>query len=218
MATSRFLTMRREAIGFAVGSLFFLVGPWPWYADAVGVVVVNMTFFVGSVFFTAAASLQLMLDGRRPPRAFTPRGDLLDWWSAVVQLAGTVLFNVSTLLALLGSLEDPDAVGGGWRADAWGSAAFLVAGVLALGALRRRHELWDVLARTPGAVWLNLVGSVAFAASAVGAYVVPATDRLLSEWWTAVGTVLGAACFLLAAVLTRPAATAHAAGSTGVSA
>lgn len=199
--------MRREAYGFAIGSLCFLVAATPLYADAVGTPAANATFAVGSVFFTGAALIQLLLSGRRPPRSGTRRADAYDWWAAAVQLAGTVLFNVSTFRAWRASVARPEEVGIGWTADAWGSAAFLVASVLALAALRRRHELWDVLARTPGGVWLNAAGAVAFAASAVGAYVVPATDELLSLWWTFAGTWLGALCFLIAAVLTRPAVT-----------
>ncbi len=62
-----------------------------------------------------------------------------------------------------------------------------------------------MLARTPGSVWLNTAGSVAFGASAIGAYVVPATGDLLSLWWANAGTIVGAACFFVAAVITRPA-------------
>src|SRR5690606_18829371 len=88
--------LRREAWGFAVGSLCFLVGALPPYADAVGAVVVGATFVVGAVFFTAAAFAQLSLSGRRPPRAGTHPADRWDWWAAAVQLVGTLCFNVST--------------------------------------------------------------------------------------------------------------------------
>lgn len=196
--------MRREALGFAIGSVFFFVGAMPWYANAVGAVGANATFAVGSIFFTTAGAITLLLSGRKPPKPGTTRGDFLDWWAAAIQLAGTVLFNVSTFRALAAAIDNPDAVGVGWRADAWGSAAFLVASGLALGALARRHELWDLHARTPASVWLNMAGAIAFAASAIGAYVVPATDDLLSQWWANAGTIAGAACFFLAAVMTRP--------------
>ena len=155
----RFLELRREAYGFAIGSLCFFLGAMPFYADAVGTVGANLTFFIGSIFFTAAGAIQLVLSGRRPPRRGTPRADVLDWWSAAVQSAGTLLFNVSTARALIASLDTPDAVGVGWTSDAWGSVAFLVSSAFALGALRRRDELWDFFARSPGAVWLNTIGS-----------------------------------------------------------
>ena len=47
------------------------------------------------------------------------------------------------------------------------------------------------------------MGSVAFGASAVGAYVVPQTDSLVSAFWANLGTLLGAVCFLVAALLSR---------------
>ncbi|GAA0495356.1 hypothetical protein [Microbacterium aurantiacum] len=40
--------MRREAWGFAVGSLFFAVGALPGYAQAVGATWGALTFVIGS--------------------------------------------------------------------------------------------------------------------------------------------------------------------------
>jgi hypothetical protein len=201
VATQR--RLRREAWGFAVGSLCFLVGALPPYADAVGAVAVGVTFVVGSVFFTAAAFVQLSLSGRRPPRAGTHPADGWDWWAAAVQLVGTLCFNVSTTAALVAAVDDPAALGAGWRPDAYGSVAFLVSSAFAVVATRDRGHLWDTDARTWHGTWLNAVGSVAFAASAVGAYVEPSTGTYLSAWWDDAGTLLGAVCFLAAALLSR---------------
>ncbi|TGJ95268.1 hypothetical protein DLJ96_16870, partial [Actinotalea fermentans ATCC 43279 = JCM 9966 = DSM 3133] len=118
--------LRREAWGFIVGSTCFLVGAVPFYAQAVGPVVVGATFCVGSVFFTLAAAVQLSLSGRRVPRRGTSPADRWDWWAAAVQLAGTVLFNISTAAALGAAIADPARLGAGWRPDAYGSVAFLV--------------------------------------------------------------------------------------------
>ncbi|MGW5920723.1 hypothetical protein ACWFPY_17190 [Nocardia fluminea] len=51
--------------------------------------------------------------------------------------------------------------------------------------------------------WLNMMGSVFFAVSAVGAYVIPATSDFVSRLWANLGTFLGALCFLAAALLSR---------------
>jgi hypothetical protein len=201
--------LRREAWGFATGSLCFLVGALPPYADAVGAVVVGVTFFVGSVLFTAAAFVQLALSGRRPPRGGTGPADRWDWWAAAVQLVGTVCFNVSTAAALVAAVVDPTLQGAGWRPDAYGSAAFLVSSAFALVATSDRGALWDTDARTWHGTWLNMLGSVAFAASAVGAYVVPSTGTYLSTWWSAAGTLAGAVCFLVAALLSRRSVLRH---------
>ncbi|MGF0116967.1 hypothetical protein ACQFYA_11640 [Promicromonospora sp. Marseille-Q5078] len=195
--------LRREAWGFAAGSLCFLVGALPPYVDLVGAVAVGVTFFVGSLLFTSAAVIQLALSGRRPPRRGSEPADRWDWWAAAVQLVGTVLFNVSTGVALGAAVADPGSVGAGWRPDAYGSVAFLVASAAALVAVRDRGSLWDRDARTWHGTWLNMLGSVAFGASAVGAYVEPGSGAYLSPWWSTAGTAVGAVCFLVAALLSR---------------
>ncbi len=195
--------LRREAWGFAVGSLCFFVGALPWYADWVGVVGANVTFFVGSIFFTLAAFIQLSLSGRVAPHAKMNRADRADWWAAAVQFAGTLLFNISTGAALAAAIARPDAVGIGWRPDAWGSIAFLVASSLAVVATKDRGKLWDRDARTWHGTGLNLLGSIFFGISAVGAYVIPDSGTLLNEIWANAGTALGAVCFFVAALLSR---------------
>ena len=195
--------LRREAWGFAVGSLCFFIGALPWYANWIGDVGTNLTFFIGSIFFTTAAFIQLSLSGRIAPHAAMNRADRADWWAAAIQFAGTLLFNISTGAALAAAIAKPDAVGIGWRPDAWGSAAFLVASTLAVVATKDRGELWDRDARTWHGTGLNLLGSIAFGFSAVGAFVIPDTGDLLNEIWANAGTAIGAICFFVAALLSR---------------
>jgi hypothetical protein len=201
--TRRRRRLRREAWGFAVGSLCFLVGAVPLYAVWAGAVGTGVTFFAGSIFFTSAAFIQLSLSGRAPPRSDMNRADRADWWAAAIQFVGTLCFNVSTLVALLAAIDDPTRLGAGWRPDAWGSVAFLVSSTLAVVATKDRGRLWDTDARTWHGTWLNLLGSIAFGASAIGAYVNPDTGTLVSMFWANLGTLLGAICFLVAALLSR---------------
>ncbi|WP_137843492.1 YrhK family protein [Microbacterium sp. 2FI] len=197
------IRLRREAWGFAIGSTFFAAGSLPWYADAVGLVATNATFVAGAVFFTLAAFIQLALSGRRPPRLGSTRADRSDWWSAAVQFAGTLLFNLSTIAALVAALQ-PELPGmGGWLPDAWGSICFLVASSLAVVATTEREGLWDPHARTWRCTWLNMAGSVFFGISAIGAYVMPSTGDPVDMMWANLGTFLGALCFLAAALLSR---------------
>ncbi|WP_345802634.1 hypothetical protein AAIB33_05960 [Microbacterium sp. AZCO] len=202
-AVSRKKRLRREAWGFMVGSTFFAVGAVPWYAAAVGPVWGSLTFFVGSIFFTMAGLIQLLLSGRRPPLRGASTADAYDWWAAAIQFAGTLLFNVSTFAVVLASYRQLDDPAAGWTPDAWGSAAFLISSALALVAAGRRHELWDPDARTWRGTWLNMVGSIAFGISAIGAYVVPATGSFINVQWINLGTFLGAVCFFVAAALSR---------------
>jgi len=199
----RIIRLRREAWGFAIGSIFFAVGALPFYAEAVGPAWTNVTFVVGAVFFTLAAFIQLALSGRRPPRRGTNPADRADWYAAAVQFLGTLLFNVSTINALITVLNTDARVGNGWRPDALGSICFLVASALAIVATHHRHTLWDKRARTWHGTWLNMAGSVFFAISAIGAYIQPDTGDLVSLFWANLGTLLGALCFLAAALLSR---------------
>lgn len=195
--------LRREAWGFAIGSVLFFVGAVPYYAEWAGPVVVGATFFVGSLFFTAAGFIQLGLSGRRPLRRGTNRPDRFDWWSAAIQFAGTLFFNVSTWQALAAAIRDPSELGAGWRPDAFGSVAFLVSSALAVVATKDRGQLWDRDARSWHGTGLNLLGSIAFGVSAVGAYVLPSSDDLVSLFWANLGTLIGALCFFVAALLSR---------------
>ena len=49
------------ALCFALGSTCFLVGPFPGYAELVGDSANAITFFIGSILFTAGGGLQSWL-------------------------------------------------------------------------------------------------------------------------------------------------------------
>ena len=91
-----------------------------------------------------------------------------------------------------------------WRPDAFGSVLFLVSSGLAFApeVRGRRHRHVRDRAWAIGA--LNMLGSVFFGASAIGAYTVSATGVLLSARWSNLGTFLGAICFLAGARLLLP--------------
>ncbi|HKH15259.1 MAG TPA: hypothetical protein VKA47_11455 [Solirubrobacterales bacterium] len=53
--------------------------------------------------------------------------------------------------------------------------------------------------------WLNMLGSVAFMASAIANYVLPSTDAVIDVPLSNAGTLLEAVCFLVGAALMLPA-------------
>ncbi|MCW1958580.1 MAG: YrhK family protein [Mycobacterium sp.] len=181
-------TLTRQCWLFAVGSTFFAVATAPRFAMLAGAGAANLLCFLGSWFFTTAGWMQLKLSA----------GTSMDQWSsAAVQFAGTILFNISTGGALwMQSI--------GWRQhlvwtpDAVGSLAFLISGLLALAALTigsARRDRVDA--------WLNMVGCLAFGASAVGAFI--RRSGVTEDAWLAnLGTFIGALCFLAAALLGLP--------------
>jgi hypothetical protein len=194
--------MTRErwmALFFATGSACFLFGPLKFYADWVGDTADAVTFFVGSILFTAGGTLQSLL--AYPSRHGSTAGRA-GWRAAIVQSAGTLFFNVTTFMALDTAITNSKYDRLVWRPDAFGSIAFLVSGFIAYRASVRRGWL-----PAPGAAgwWepgLNLLGCIFFGISAVAGYVRPATDTLLSEGLANWNTTLGAACFLVCAVPT----------------
>jgi hypothetical protein len=190
---------RAISIGFSIGSLCFLVGPFPGFVELVGTEADAAVFFAGSLFFTFAAALELREGTARRGRRW---GRDASWWSAAVQFAGTLLFNLSTFDALQDSLSAHEEDRLVWAPDALGSIAFLASGVLAYAVAARagRHDRdWTMAA-------INLAGCVLFGVSAVGAYIVPDTgsifDLAAANW----GTSLGALCFLIGAVMVYPRA------------
>jgi hypothetical protein len=184
-AAGQMVTERWIAVGFAIGSVCFLVGPFPGFLELVGARADAWVFFVGSLFFTAAAGLELLhATADRPHRDAT-------WWSAAIQFAGTLFFNLSTCDVLRSDLSTHQEDRLVWAPDALGSACFLVSGVLA----------YRVSTSSRTMAGINLAGCVLFGIAAVASYIVPDTGSILdlaAANWT---TALGALCFLVGAVM-----------------
>jgi hypothetical protein len=176
---------------FALGSTCFLIGPFPGYAQLVGEPADAITFFVGSILFTAGGGLQSWL-------AWAERG--AGWWAAIVQSAGTLFFNVTTYQAMHTALTSSEYNKLVWRPDWRGSICFLVSGAIAYRASARHG--WLPARGGPG--WwqagVNLLGCVFFGISAVAGYVVPSTGSMLDQAAANWNTALGAACFLACAL------------------
>jgi hypothetical protein len=194
--------MSRErwmALCFALGSACFLIGPFPGYVQLVGAAADAVTFFVGSILFTAGGALQTSLSfhDRRSPGAGRAA-----WWAATIQSAGTLFFNVTTFQAMHTSLSNSHYDRLVWRPDAFGSICFLVSGFIAYRASPRHGWL---PARGGSGWWepaVNLLGCIFFGISAVAGYVVPSRGSMIDLAAANWNTCLGAACFLACALAT----------------
>ena len=120
------------AVLFAAGSACFLVAPFPAFLRLVGPQADGAVFFVGSLLFTSAATLQWLqtinVDRRStgPEPATAPvhwEPHRLDWWSSGVQLVGTLFFNITTFRALTTAIGSPSYDRLVWRPDAYGSVS-----------------------------------------------------------------------------------------------
>jgi hypothetical protein len=203
---------------FVVGSALFAVGSVPSYINAVGTTADSVTYFVGSIFFTAASFAQLLQaqtpamtdvdvnsqNARAPVRfrAWLPHDR--NWLAAITQFPGTLFFNISTFAALLQNTTVKAEDRRVWRPDYYGSTLFLIASVFAILALGRlftfrpRSLPWWI-------AWLNMLGSIFFMASALTSFVLPSTGDVINDSVALGGTLLGAVCFLLGAILMLPA-------------
>lgn len=198
--------------GFAIGSALFMAGVPLSLSTSLSPSVAGWTFFVGSVFFTTAASLQTLASRTPDDEATQPfhtwnKADRANLIAAAVQLVGTVEFNITTLRAALNAAErSAYSTQSVWNPDAIGSILFLVSSAIALAPVVHKRRLARVRDRAWVIAWANMIGSILFGASAVGAFTL-ANGDLVSLWWSNVGTFFGGVCFLVGAILMVPFAT-----------
>jgi hypothetical protein len=179
---------RRIGRLFMVGAACFAIASIPG-ASSLSDKATGAIYFLGSIFFTAAAAEQLRTTQE------SDRPDLIASW---VQLAGTIMFNLNTYNALDDRLSDRSFDLVVWTPDAIGSICFLVASGIAAYAVRHANRR----ARWIGG--LNLAGSVAFGISAIAAAIVPDTDKAIDAAAATSWTLVGALCFLVAAFMLVP--------------
>lgn len=197
------------AWSFVVGATLFAIGSFPAYGQLVDPGVVGTTFVVGSVFFTAAAYgqfVQVASAGEPRRRLVGWRPGERAWWATVVQLVGTVMFNINTIAATIDGLTTEESNRLVWAPDMIGSAAFLIASHLAWlevcgrpWCLRRDDAGWWTAA-------VNYVGSIFFGISAIASLTLPTTGETLNIALVNSATFAGAVCFLVGAYLLFPAA------------
>jgi hypothetical protein len=195
---------------FMIGSACFAVPSVPGVAAVAGPAWCGLTYFVGSIFFTSAAALVTVGLARSGALAS------LDGWAAMIQLAGTLWFNLNTFHAMTEGLSAHQENLRVWTPDMLGSVCFLVSSELSVmavcgtvggeGSRRRARRAWCWCRgdRDWTVAVLNLVGSVFFMVSAIAAFTRPATDVLLDASLANSGTLLGALCFFWGARLLLP--------------
>ena len=194
--------LRAQCRLFVIGSSLFAIGTVPgfamrYYADAT-----NLLCFMGSWFFTSAALIQLLLSRPSMSRSWAIPSARAECLSSAIQLFGTLNFNLSTGAAIWAqrALARRHFV---WLPDAAGSVAFLVSGALGVLAVTLTVGLIRVKSRLWLAACASMIGSMAFGASAIGAFITK-TGSTEDAQLAQTGTFVGALCFLIAALLRLP--------------
>jgi hypothetical protein len=200
---------------FALGCVLFLApsiaAPWQ-ISDAQA----NGVFFLGSIPFTLAAYLQLFQAANAGPMAnpaatgtsakvwFGWRPGDAGWLSCALQFLGTLLFNLNTFDAMHPGVEwwQQDLLI--WVPNVVGSILFLASGYLAWIEVCHAHWAWE-----PGHIsWcvggINLLGCIAFMASALLAFVPPHALPFDAVTPSLAFTLIGAIAFFIGALLLLP--------------
>ncbi|HEY8083409.1 MAG TPA: hypothetical protein VIE64_07635 [Solirubrobacterales bacterium] len=201
------------ATAFAIGGSLFAIGA-ALAQGGVSPTTCTSVYLVGGAFFSTGgyASLLQVING---PRDIGPEGALttgrwrwwsreperLEWLSALVLFAGTLVFAVllvDSFIKGLGAFAENRLV---WSPDMVGCALFLISGHLAMVEIchgwpcwRRRDLGWWIVA-------VNQLGSVLFMVSAIASFVRPSTGDELAVGIANWGTLTGALCFAVGGVL-----------------
>ncbi|MEU0677041.1 hypothetical protein ABZ330_29905 [Streptomyces sp. NPDC006172] len=204
------------ATAFVIGGALFAVGAGVAQFGSGDAVSSASVYFAGGLFFNTGGYVSLLQVVNAPRHVPGGKGRLVtcewrwwsyeptrvDWLSAFVLFAGTVVFAVDLLDSFLQGLSVRQVNRLIWAPDVIGCVLFLVSGHLAFveichgrgPCVRGRSLGWWI-------VTVNQLGSVLFMVSALAAYTRPATGSVINADIADWATLLGAVCFSLGGVL-----------------
>jgi hypothetical protein len=175
---------------FVPGGSLFAIGAFLAESGA-ELVVVNVTYLVGGVFFSLGGWLSIRAT-LSPSRGRS---------SAVVLFVGTLFFAVSLVAAFASGLTPRQSNGWIWLPDIIGCVCFLVSGHLAMLDVGDGHVVVRTRERDWWIVAINQLGSVLFFLAGVAAFIRPATSEAVNVGLVNWGTFSGAVCFAIAGVV-----------------
>jgi hypothetical protein len=182
------------AAAFTIGGLLFVLGAGVAQFGSGNATTSACIYFAGGLCFNTGAYASL-LQAINAPRIQGGGASLaggswrwwsyeplrIDWLSAFVLFAGTLVFGINLLDSFIEGLSVKQVNRLIWAPDMVGSILFLVSGHLALTEIchgrpcwRRRELGWWIVA-------VNQLGSALFFASALAAFTRPATGSLVTS-------------------------------------
>ena len=210
---------------FSIGSLLFALASLFGLASmamnemSVWRETVGVTFFVGSLFFTTAAYLQLFQTANvrefplhkpgssRRKILFGWRPRDIGWVSCALQFIGTLCFNLNTLDGIFpteGWIRQDVLI---WFPDFIGSVFFLASGQLAFAETCHKRWGWQPNNISWWVVFSNLLGCVAFMIAALLSVSLPFP---VAPWLSVASvafTLIGSIGFLIGSLLMLPEST-----------
>lgn len=205
------------AIFFLIGSFLFAFGSFSsnWHyllsSKLFSALNINLIFFIGSLFFTSAALLQIIETDRHniADLAYPNKNRIVKllknagFLSALSQFAGTILFNFNTLDAMQRNLSWIKKDFFIWMPDLIGSMLFLISSFFAFAEVYDKRQL-NLDSIEFWIVFLNIAGSISFFISALFAYYLPNVPEVSMEFRANLFTFVGAVLFFSASYLMIP--------------
>jgi len=204
------------AVLFMLGSLCFISASVmvSSFEDSFSGFMINLTFFIGSVFFTSAGYAQLLEVINKDITSkdyLKVQSSTWLWWawrpknlgylSSVTQLTGTILFNFNTFDAFysgLSVLQEDIII---WVPNMLGSMLFITASFFAWLEIYHDKHIQAFISTTWWIIWINILGSLFFQLSAIFSYIHIDSGTYINETLLLRGTIYGAICFFVAAYL-----------------
>jgi hypothetical protein len=196
------------ATAFLIGGSLFAIGAALAQAG-VSTTACASVYLVGGVFFsTGGYSSVLQVVNEPDGSAAEPRWrwwsrepGRLQWLSAVVLFAGTLVFAINLVDSFIAELSPAAEDRLVWSPDMVGCALFLVSGHLALVEIGGGRRFWRHRDLGWWIVGVNQIGSVLFMVSAVASFVEPASAEAVNVGVANWGTLTGALCFAAAGLM-----------------
>jgi hypothetical protein len=125
----------------------------------------------------------------------------LQWLSAVVLFAGTLVFAINLIDSFIAELSPGAEDRLVWSPDMVGCSLFLISGHLALVEIGGGWRFWRHRDLGWWVVGVNQIGSVLFMVAAVASFVEPASAEAVDAGVANWGTLTGALCFAAAGLM-----------------
>ena len=192
-------------VAFTIGGSLFALGAAVAELGSADPTISSCIYFTGGLFFNTGGYVSVLQVINDPPgerrRWWAWEPQRVEWVSAAVLFAGTLVFGINLLDSFIEGLTAKQQNRLIWTPDMVGCILFLVSGHLALAQLCGRRVCWMPRRGDWWIAILNQGGSYLFLVSALAAFVRPETSDPVNEAIANWGTFAGAVCFALGGVV-----------------